>query len=128
LFSGRIADDKYAEVGGFCCFECPRDLRCQPFMKTLVTFFPIMVLTASISLAGSVAAPYEIGTWRGFWPAAISYTFDDDLPNQYAVAVPMFNARGFKITLFAVPNWLPAGPGRLSKMPPCTGTKSPAIP
>ena len=66
-----------------------------------------MALTASISLAGSVAAPYEIGTWRGFRSAAISYTFDDDLPNQYAVAVPMFNAKGFKITLFTVPNWLP---------------------
>ena len=68
-----------------------------------------MVLTTSSSLAGTVAAPYQIGTWRGFRPAAISYTFDDDLPNQYAVAVPMFNARGFKITLFTVPGWLPGG-------------------
>lgn len=68
-----------------------------------------MALTASISLAGSVAAPYQVGTWRGFRPAAISYTFDDDCPNQYAVAVPMFNARGFKITLFTVPDWLPGG-------------------
>jgi peptidoglycan-N-acetylglucosamine deacetylase len=78
-------------------------------MKTPVILFSLMAITSSISLAGSVAAPYQIGTWRGFRPAAISYTFDDDLPNQYAVAVPMFNARGFKITLFTVPNWLPGG-------------------
>ncbi|MGO9588066.1 MAG: polysaccharide deacetylase family protein [Limisphaerales bacterium] len=71
-------------------------------MKTAVVFFSIMVLTASVSFAGSVAAPYEIGTWRGFRPAAISYTFDDGCSNQFAVAIPMFNARGFKLTLFSV--------------------------
>jgi hypothetical protein len=56
------------------------------------------------SFAGSVAAPYEIGTWEGFRPAAISYTFDDNLPNQYTIAVPMFHAAGFKMTLFTVIN------------------------
>jgi oligosaccharide reducing-end xylanase len=56
--------------------------------------------------AGSVAAPYEVGTWEGFRPAAISYTFDDDCSNQYALAVPMFNAAGFKLTLFTVTSWL----------------------
>ena len=76
-------------------------------MKTLSAFFLIMTLFASLSLAGSVAAPYEIGTWRGFRAAAISYTFDDDLSNQYAVAIPMLNARGFKATLFTVPDWIP---------------------
>jgi oligosaccharide reducing-end xylanase len=79
------------------------------FMKTAVVFFSIMALTASVSLGGSVAAPYQIGTWEGFRPAAISYTFDDDLPNQYAKAVPMFNAMGFKLTLFTVTTWLPGG-------------------
>jgi oligosaccharide reducing-end xylanase len=59
-----------------------------------------------LARAGSVAAPYEIGTWEGFRPAAISFTFDDDLPNQYAKAVPMFNACGFKLTLFTVTSWL----------------------
>jgi len=76
-------------------------------MKLPVALFSLVALTASLSLAGPGAAPYQIGTWRGFRPAAISYTFDDDCPNQYAVAVPMFNARGFKITLFTVPDWLP---------------------
>ena len=76
-------------------------------MKLPVALFSLVVLTAFPSLAGSVPAPYKIGTWRGFRPAAISYTFDDDCSNQYAVAIPMFNARGFKITLFTVPDWLP---------------------
>ncbi len=77
-------------------------------MKTRVAFFFIMTSIAFTSRAGTVAAPYQIGTWRGFRPAAISFTFDDNLPNQYAVAVPMFNAKGFKITLFTVSSW-PSG-------------------
>jgi peptidoglycan/xylan/chitin deacetylase (PgdA/CDA1 family) len=56
-----------------------------------------------------VQAPYQIATWQGFRPAAISYTFDDDLTNQYAIAVPMFNAKGLKLTLFTVVNWVPGG-------------------
>ena len=61
--------------------------------------------TTSLSRAGSVAAPYEIGTWEGFRSAAISYTFDDNVPNQYTIAVPMFHTAGFKITLFTVVNY-----------------------
>jgi oligosaccharide reducing-end xylanase len=49
-----------------------------------------------------VAAPYEIGTWLGFRSAAISYTFDDGCSNQFAVAIPMFDAKGFKLTLFSI--------------------------
>lgn len=66
-------------------------------------------LTACVGLAGTVSAPYQIGSWQGFRQAAITYTFDDDLPNQYSVAVPMFNAKGFKMTLFTVTSWLPGG-------------------
>ncbi len=61
-----------------------------------------MALLAPASRAGSVAAPYEIGTWEGFRSAAITYTFDDNVPRQYSVAVPMFHTAGFKITLFTV--------------------------
>ncbi|HEV2437224.1 MAG TPA: polysaccharide deacetylase family protein [Verrucomicrobiae bacterium] len=67
--------------------------------------FLITVATVPVSRAGSVAAPYEIGTWEGFRSAAISYTFDDNVPNQYSIAVPMFHAAGFKITLFTVVNY-----------------------
>jgi peptidoglycan-N-acetylglucosamine deacetylase len=80
-------------------------------MLKYLSLIAAMSLAASITsaFAGLVAAPYEIATWRGFRSAAISYTFDDDLPNQYAKAMPMFDAKGFKLTLFTVVNWLPGG-------------------
>jgi oligosaccharide reducing-end xylanase len=66
----------------------------------------ILVLTAPLGHAGSVAAPYQIATWAGFRSGAVTYTFDDDCPNQYAVAVPMFHAAGLKMTLFTVTSWM----------------------
>ena len=76
------------------------------FLLSSALGFLITVATVPVSQAGSVAAPYQIGTWEGFRPAAISYTFDDDCPNQYAEAVPMFHAAGLKMTLFTVTSWL----------------------
>lgn len=64
-----------------------------------------VLLGNSSTCAGSVASPYQIATWPGFRPGAVSYTFDDDLPNQYAEAVPMFHEAGLKMTLFTVINW-----------------------
>ena len=75
----------------------------RPILLSAIIFFTATV-TPPASFAGSVAVPYEIGTWEGFRPAAISYTFDDNLPNQYTIAVPMFHAAGFKMTLFTVVN------------------------
>ena len=66
------------------------------FLRPPAAIFLALASTAIVVRAGSVAAPYEIGTWEGFRPAAITYTFDDNLPNQYAIAVPMFHAAGFK--------------------------------
>jgi len=81
----------------------------KPFVNSFfispVVVFLMMASTALVSRAGSIAAPYEIGTWEGFRPAAISYTFDDNVPNQYSIAVPMFHQAGFKITLFTVINY-----------------------
>ena len=74
------------------------------FLPLPAMIFLALVSTAAAGRAGSVAAPYEMGTWEGFRPAAISYTFDDNLPNQYALAVPMFHSAGFKMTLFTVVN------------------------
>ncbi len=54
-----------------------------------------------------IASPYEVGTWEGFKPAAISYTFDDNCPNQLAKAIPLFDKYRFKATLFTVINWNP---------------------
>jgi peptidoglycan/xylan/chitin deacetylase (PgdA/CDA1 family) len=50
----------------------------------------------------TIAPPYAVGTWRGFRNAAISFTFDDGCPNQYSIAIPMFNEFGIKMTLFIV--------------------------
>jgi oligosaccharide reducing-end xylanase len=69
----------------------------------------LVAVPAPEGVGGSVAAPYEVGTWHGFRAAAVSYTFDDNTPNQYAVAVPLFNASGFRMTLFTVTTWLPGG-------------------
>ena len=89
------------------CFiqEAYRDgslLRAVPLICLLAAF------TAEDSIAGMPA--YEIGTWRGFRSAAISYTFDDGCSNQFAIAIPMFDSKGFKLTLFTVigtmfPGW-----------------------
>lgn len=84
------------------------DLR-RALLKLLAVSVILGPLTACVGLAGTVSAPYQIGSWQGFRQAAITYTFDDDLPNQYSVAVPMFNAKGFKMTLFTVTSWLPGG-------------------
>ena len=59
------------------------------------------------SLSQSIDAPYEVGTWQGFRTVAVSFTFDDGTPNQSAIALPMFNEFGFKMTLFTVINWGP---------------------
>lgn len=44
--------------------------------------------------------------WPGDRNAAISYTFDDNLPNQFSTIVPMMNEFDMKCTLFPVINWL----------------------
>jgi oligosaccharide reducing-end xylanase len=66
----------------------------------------ITMVSAPVSRAGIVQAPYQLAIWEGFRPAAISYTFDDSLPNQYNIAVPMFHAAGLKMTLFTVTSWV----------------------
>jgi oligosaccharide reducing-end xylanase len=73
----------------------------------------VILLLASFLAAGNVgysqtvASPYEVGNWPGFRTAAVSYTFDDDCSNQLAIAVPMFNEFGYKLTLFTVTSWGP---------------------
>jgi len=49
---------------------------------------------------------YEVATWKGFRDAAVSYTFDDNCPNQLAVAIPMMNSYGFKTTMFVPSSWI----------------------
>jgi len=61
----------------------------------------------NVAYSGTVVSPYEVGNWLGFRTAAITYTFDDGCSNQAAIAIPMFNEYGFKMTLYPVINWGP---------------------
>jgi oligosaccharide reducing-end xylanase len=87
----------------------PARLDCRRALLKLTTAYVSVGLLTGVGLAATVSPPYQIGTWQGFRPAAITYTFDDDLPNQYSIAVPMFNTKAFKMTLFTVTTWLPGG-------------------
>jgi peptidoglycan/xylan/chitin deacetylase (PgdA/CDA1 family) len=69
----------------------------------ITTFF----MAGNAGYAGTVASPYQVGNWPGFRTAAVTYTFDDQCSNQFAIAIPMFNEFGFKLTLYPVINWGP---------------------
>ena len=58
-------------------------------------------------LSGQIALGYEIGTWRGFSDAAVSYTWDDNTAKQLTVAKPIFDQFDFKMTFFVTTNWSP---------------------
>ena len=57
------------------------------------------------TVSADVAVPYEVGPWGNFCKAAVSFTFDDNCPNQLFVAQPIFDAKGFHMTYFVVVNW-----------------------
>ena len=56
--------------------------------------------------AGTVASPYQVGTWQDFKTAAVTFTHDDDCSNQLAIAIPLYNQYGFKCTFFIVTDWV----------------------
>ncbi|NLD94831.1 MAG: polysaccharide deacetylase family protein, partial [Fibrobacter sp.] len=69
-------------------------------------------LTLLACAAGvAFAAPtIEIGTWGNFCKGAVTFSFDDNTPKQLSVAQPMFDAKGFRMTLNTAtstmsPNW-----------------------
>jgi peptidoglycan/xylan/chitin deacetylase (PgdA/CDA1 family) len=63
---------------------------------------------ASAVLAQSIAPPYEVASWQGFRTAAVSFTFDDNTSNQFAVAAPMFDEFAYHMTFFTVTGSGPA--------------------
>lgn len=79
-------------------------------MKRVILVIAVLIAAVNIGYCGTVESPYQVGTWQGFRTAAVSYTFDDNCSNQLAVAVPMFDEFGFKLTLFTFTNagWNPA--------------------
>jgi oligosaccharide reducing-end xylanase len=75
-------------------------------MRIIFPFFLISFLISYQVNSQSVPAPYSVGTWSGFRNAAISYTFDDGCPNQFKVAIPLFDEYNYKLTLFTVSSWI----------------------
>lgn len=76
-------------------------------MKRLFySFFVVLFLSISVnSNAQKVDSRYEVATWFEFRDAAVSYTFDDGCPNQFAKVIPLFDEFGYKLTLFTVTDW-----------------------
>ncbi len=75
----------------------------------LITFLFIAVFSTSQLVGQSIEEGYEIGDWKDFKTAAVTYTFDDNYPNQLEILVPMFNEFDYNLTLFTFTNsFLPA--------------------
>jgi hypothetical protein len=58
--------------------------------------------TCVIGASAAGEPSFEVGTWGNFCRGAFTHTFDDNTPNQTKIAQPLFDARGFHITLFAI--------------------------
>jgi hypothetical protein len=65
-------------------------------------FFSLCLFYACLATASAAPTKFEVGTWGNFCQGAFSYTFDDNCPNQEKLAEPLFNAKGFHMTLFIV--------------------------
>jgi hypothetical protein len=75
------------------------------YKRTWMVIFAL--ITGFSAQAQTDSAIYEIGTWEDFRESAITYTFDDNCPNQYTKAVPMFDELGFRGTFYTVTGWSP---------------------
>ena len=75
-------------------------------MKKILALLPVALccsLTTLLAAAGTATPMGRIARFNGDRAAAISYTFDDNLRDQYTLAVPMLNEVGFKGTFFIIP-------------------------
>lgn len=63
----------------------------------------------AITLSVGLNFPWaqEIATWSGFRNGVATFTFDDNLPNQLTIAVPIFDKYGYKASFYIVNNWSP---------------------
>lgn len=77
-------------------------------MKKISILLVAIVLSTicSKSFSQTNSKTYEVATWQGFRTAAVSYTFDDNCPNQLPVAIPLFNEFGFRTTMFIPSDWI----------------------
>ena len=75
--------------------------------KTNIIIFVLAInMLCPKSFSQTNSGAYEVATWQGFRNAAVSYTFDDNCPDQLAVAIPMMNSFGFKATMFVPSAWI----------------------
>lgn len=77
----------------------------RSFLRTVSLL--VIVVLPSFSIAQTIDSNYEVAKWPGFTEAAITYTFDDNCSNQYAIAIPQLDEFGFTGTFFPVGNWGP---------------------
>lgn len=78
-------------------------------MKKISILLVAIVLSTICSKSFSQTNPktYEVGShMAGVRTAAVSYTFDDNCPNQLPVAIPLFNEFSFKTTMFVPSDWI----------------------
>ncbi len=77
-------------------------------MQKILALLPVALCCSLPSFAAETAAEdaapaARIARFADDRAAAISYTFDDNLRDQYTLAVPMLNEVGFKGTFFVIP-------------------------
>ena len=82
-------------------------------MKFAIVLLTAMLLTPSAALPAAVADSsvtpdaIRIAKFKGDRAAALSFTFDDNLRDQYDVAVPLPNKYGIRATFFVIPGRTP---------------------
>ena len=64
-------------------------------------------LTITFLLGSNFLWAQEIAIWSGFRNGVATFTFDDNLPNQLTIAVPIFDKYGYKASFYIVNNWSP---------------------
>ena len=75
----------------------------RSLLAVFVPFFSFVAGTVCAqSQESTPSAAARIAHFAGDRAAAISYTFDDNLRDQYTLAVPMLNEVGFKGTFFVI--------------------------
>ena len=75
-------------------------------MRKMFLLFLLACTFLPAILWAEVHPSYEVGIWADFKTCAISYTFDDGCANQFTKAIPIFDQYGYKLTLFAVTDWI----------------------
>lgn len=67
-------------------------------MKYILSLFLLGTILAISGLKPDIPGEYEIAKWYGFKKATITYSFDDNTPNQLPIAVPLFDKYKVKAT------------------------------